>query len=188
MQSINQHIATVLKRERKRKGWSLDTTAEATGVSKAMLGQIEREESSPTIATLWKIATGMSLSFTSLVTDTSDGPLPILLHEAGQSRAPMPEDSLGVEILFPYDPLMGFEYMELTLPARVEHLSEPHESGVVEHVVVIKGKLEILHGNEWIKLKKGDALRFAADEPHGYRNTSQKPVIFHNVIRYPHKG
>ncbi len=185
MHSINQHIAEVLKRERKKKGWSLDKTALATGVSKAMLGQIEREESSPTIATLWKIATGMSLSFTSLITDMGCAQPPTLLHRAGNSKASMPEDALAVEILFPFDPALGFEYMELTLPAGIEHLSDSHETGVIEHVTVIKGKLEILHGGKWIKLKKGDALRFAADESHGYRNSSQKPVVFHNVIHYP---
>lgn len=38
-----------------------------TGVSKAMLGQIERGESSPTVTTLWKIATGLQVSFSSLL-------------------------------------------------------------------------------------------------------------------------
>ena len=38
---------------------SLDETAKLTGVSKPMLGQIERGQSVPTITTLWKIATGL---------------------------------------------------------------------------------------------------------------------------------
>ncbi len=46
---------------------SLDNVANMTGVSKSMLGQIERGESSPTVATLWKIATGLHISFTALL-------------------------------------------------------------------------------------------------------------------------
>ena len=56
MSMLLQHIAGQLKKLRTEKGWSLDQTAKETGISKAMLGQIEREESNPTIQTLWKIA------------------------------------------------------------------------------------------------------------------------------------
>ncbi|WP_417653748.1 helix-turn-helix domain-containing protein, partial [Escherichia coli] len=51
---ITQHLATTLKALRQARGWSLSKLAEETGVSKAMLGQIERNESSPTVSTLWK--------------------------------------------------------------------------------------------------------------------------------------
>ena len=67
MDDINNVIADNLKRMRKENRWSLDTVAEMTGVSKSMLGQIERKESSPTVATLWKIATGLHISFTALL-------------------------------------------------------------------------------------------------------------------------
>jgi transcriptional regulator with XRE-family HTH domain len=52
-----------------QRSWSLDVTSQKTGVSKAMLGQIERGESSPTIATLWKIASGFDVLFSSFVED-----------------------------------------------------------------------------------------------------------------------
>lgn len=60
---ITQHPATTLKALRQARGWSLSKLAEETGVSKAMLGQIERNESSPTVSTLWKIATGLNVPF-----------------------------------------------------------------------------------------------------------------------------
>ena len=60
---ITQHLATTLKALRQARGWSLSKLAEETGVSKAMLGQIERNESSPTVSTLWKIATGLERTF-----------------------------------------------------------------------------------------------------------------------------
>ncbi|HBQ78933.1 MAG TPA: XRE family transcriptional regulator, partial [Erwinia persicina] len=61
MDSLQHHLANVLRVRRSERGWSLTRAAQETGVSKAMLGQIERAESSPTIATLWKIATGFNL-------------------------------------------------------------------------------------------------------------------------------
>jgi transcriptional regulator with XRE-family HTH domain len=60
-------VAQNLRRMREDKKLSLDRLAELTGVSKSMLGQIERGESSPTISTIWKIANGLKVSFTSLL-------------------------------------------------------------------------------------------------------------------------
>ena len=65
--AVNNIIAANLKKLRKERKLSLDNVAEMTGVSKSMLRQIEKSESSPTISTLWKIATGLHVSFTSLM-------------------------------------------------------------------------------------------------------------------------
>ena len=64
---IDQKVSENLRRIRKEKGLTLDKTAELTGVSKAMLSQIERGVSSPTIARLWQIATGLNVSFSQFV-------------------------------------------------------------------------------------------------------------------------
>ena len=67
MDVVQKTIAKNLLKIRKEKGLSLEKTAELTGVSKAMLGQIERNESNPTVSTLWKIAKGLKISFSSLL-------------------------------------------------------------------------------------------------------------------------
>ena len=67
MENLARFLSTTLKQLRQQRGWSLSRLAEATGVSKAMLGQIERNESSPTVATLWKIATGLNVPFSTFL-------------------------------------------------------------------------------------------------------------------------
>ena len=61
----NLNIGQRLKAARQNRNMTLDGLAEITGVSKPMLGQIERGRSSPTVNTLWKIATGMKIPFSS---------------------------------------------------------------------------------------------------------------------------
>ncbi|MDA6151190.1 helix-turn-helix transcriptional regulator, partial [Escherichia coli] len=58
MEEIHLILAKNLKAFRENKKLSLEKVAELTGVSKTMIGQIERGESSPTITTIWKIANG----------------------------------------------------------------------------------------------------------------------------------
>lgn len=67
MEEINLILAKNLKAFRESKKLSLERVAELTGVSKTMIGQIERGGSSPTITTIWKIANGLKISFTSLI-------------------------------------------------------------------------------------------------------------------------
>lgn len=66
MNSIEKQVAENIKRLRKVRNYSLDQLSSMTGVSKGMLAQIEKGSSSPTITTLWKIANGLQVSFTSL--------------------------------------------------------------------------------------------------------------------------
>lgn len=184
VKDIYQHISLTLKALRHEQGWSLDKAAEKTGVSKAMLGQIERKESSPTIATLWKIASGFNTSFSSFIAGTHfDFNQPI--YRGGKTKKLHPSDKkIRVMPLFPFDEQLNFEIFIIELLPKCEHLSPPHQSGVIEHVVVINGKMEVFIDGVWQVLKKGEGLRFEANQPHGYRNRSLKTVTFHDIIHY----
>jgi XRE family transcriptional regulator, regulator of sulfur utilization len=182
MKKLNKRISLTLKELRREKGWSLDKAAEKTGVSKAMLGQIEREESSPTIATLWKIASGFDTSFSSFIENTNAQ----FTKRGGQTKQLHPTDEkIRVMPVFPFDDQLNFEIFVIELLPTCEHLSPPHQPGVIEHVVVAEGKMEVLVNGKWQSLNKGEGLRFDANQPHGYRNRSRKIAVFHDIIHYP---
>lgn len=189
MQESNQYLAVTLKTLRNENGWSLDRAAQETGVSKAMLGQIERGESSPTIATLWKIASGFHRSLSGFLEPpplaASDG---AVYRDVDTIRNQPGPDGMLVASLFPYEPRFGFELFELSLLPGYERLSEAHESGVTEHVIVLSGVMDVLVEGRWITLEQGHAVRFAADRPHGYRNRHETTAVFHDLIHYGQSG
>lgn len=173
---FQQQVANRLKAVRTARGLSLDKTAKATGVSKAMLGQIERGESSPTIATLWKIATGLECSYSSFFNEDAER----LPHTAS-----FPEDpQMQVDTLFPYASDSGLEMFAITLLNQHCQMSEAHQHGVIEHVVVLSGELELLFDGHWHRLSAGESSRFSADQPHGYRALTDE-CRFHNIVSYP---
>jgi transcriptional regulator with XRE-family HTH domain len=185
MEKLYTHIATRLKTLRQEKGWSLDKTAEKTGVSKAMLGQIEREESSPTIATLWKIASGFEASFSDFLED-SPFPAKTPIFRFGETQQLHPsDDKIRVRSIFPYDPVLKIETFLNELLPGCEHLSPAHQIGMIEDVMVIDGEMEVLVNGQWQVLKKDESLRFQADQPHGYRNQGSIIARFHDVMHYP---
>lgn len=170
-----------LKALRAQRQWSLDKAGQKTGVSKAMLGQIERGESSPTLNTLWKIAQGFELSFSQLMT--------ALMPDQGiGDRQPFaPHDSgLAVKTLIPYDAEMKAELLELTLLPGSLRESAPHEAGVREHIILLKGVLSIKADGQWQPLVAGQVFDFMAHQPHAYRNDAvEEDAVFHNLIFYP---
>lgn len=184
MKSIYTQISSTLKKLRAERGWSLDKAAHETGVSKAMLGQIEREESSPTISTLWKITSGFNTSFSSFI-EPIDTNFAEPIYRTGLARQIHPSDEkIRVMPLFPFDQELNFEvFMNELLPG-CEHLSPPHQKGVIEHVIVIEGVMEVLVNGQWKSLNTGEGLRFHADKPHGYRNLSANIARFHDIIHY----
>ena len=178
-------LAQKLRTLRSDLGWSLDVASKNSGVSKAMLGQIERGESSPTIATLWKIVTGFGVPLSELIEPAL--PLPengLLVRKAASIRQQPGPDGMLVAPLFPFERALGFEVFELTLLAAYERRSEPHERGTIEHIIVVRGSVDVLVDGQWLALNEGEAVRFAADRPHGYRNTEAAPAVVHNIIRY----
>ncbi|MCF8465789.1 MAG: XRE family transcriptional regulator [Sneathiella sp.] len=188
MQERKDHLSRTLKSLRKDRGWSLDAAAAATGVSKAMLGQIERGESSPTTAVLWKLATGFRVSVSSLMEPLPEISSDTLIRDADNLRQLPGDSGMAVAPLFPFEPRFGFDYMELTFLPGYERRSEPHEPGVIEHITVISGQMEILTENLWRLLKAGQSIRFRGDKPHGYRNKGSEKAVTLSVIHYPHRS
>ncbi|WP_051229119.1 helix-turn-helix domain-containing protein [Paludibacterium yongneupense] len=177
-------LARRLRAMRKERAWSLDRAAAETGVSKAMLGQIERGESSPTVACLWKIATGFQCSLSGFLVEWEPQTSDALFRTADSVRDRPASDDMLVAPLFPFEKRFGFEWLELTLLPGYVRQSEPHAPGVTEHLAVVQGAMEVCLAGEWKALKAGEAVRFAGDRAHGYRNLNADKAVCHNLIHY----
>jgi transcriptional regulator with XRE-family HTH domain len=174
--TFKSEIAKHLKSVRETKKLSLDATAKLTGVSKAMLGQIEREESSPTIATLWKIAGGLETSFSAFFANQPDLQL---------AERVFPDDpKMKIKTLFPFQADTKMEVFEITLFQHHQQMSAGHNIGVIEHIHVLNGEVKIFFDQKWHLLGTGESVRFHADQPHGYQAVSET-AMFHNIISYP---
>lgn len=158
--------------------------SQKTRVSKAMLGQIERGESSPTIATLWKIASGFEVSFSSFMEDLQPAGLECTHRRSYLTEIHPQDDKIRVMPIFAYDQYLGFEVFIIELLPGCEHLSPPHQKGVIEHVIASSGEIEVLVNGIWHAIRQNEGLRFYADKPHGYRNISKENAIFHDMIHY----
>lgn len=181
MKDFNSIIGNNLKNIRKQKNLSLDKVAELTGVSKAMLAQIEKGASNPTVSTLWKIATGLNVSFSYFMEEDKEI---VYIHHNDIVPIYESDKKMIVYPLFQYDNVRKFEVFTVELEVGCNHRSLPHNSGTEEYIVVAKGKMEVEVGDSVYTLSCGDAVRYLANNEHCYRNVTDEVVIFQHIIYY----
>ena len=147
---------------------SLDETAKLTGVSKPMLGQIERGQSVPTITTLWKIATGLKKPLSSFLDNRQTEYDKVNIYDA----TPITEDNgrMRAYTIFSYDPIRSIEMFFIEFDSECRHASEKHSDDVEEYIMVLSGELQLVINGEEVVIEKDNAIRFRADVPHEYNN------------------
>jgi transcriptional regulator with XRE-family HTH domain len=168
---LSTHIGRTLRRLRKRRGWTLDQLAAATGVSKPMLGQIERGESNPTVLTLWKVARGLRVPFSTFLQGLQEPTVTVVKREA---QAVVVDDDGRYEVrgglaLSGSHPV---DLFQVRLAPSSVHTADEHGPYVLEGIWVTRGQLCLSVGEQTLDLAEGDAAHFSADVPHSYRNPS----------------
>ncbi|MEJ0011895.1 MAG: XRE family transcriptional regulator [Bauldia sp.] len=173
-----------LRRLRTRQGHSLERLAKASGVSRAMLGQIENGKSTPTIGLLWKIATALGLPFATLL-DSQETRGTVVLRRDKAKILGSSDGKFTSRALFPFDGERKVEFYELRLAPKHLESAEAHAPGTMENIIVVSGSVEIRPGKEEpSKLGEGDAILFEADVPHTYRNLGDREAVLYLVMTY----
>lgn len=182
MDYLNNNISINLKRIRLANGYSLDTVAEQTGVSKSMLGQIERGEANPTIGILGKIVSGLRVNLEELVGNYRDAVYPIQKERLIPTKEA--EGQYRVYTYFPYEKERSFEvYVIEILPGNV-YASGGHGENTKEYVIVNEGELHLKIQEDVYCVKRGDALRFDSDKEHLYYNKGLQKLEVVSIFSY----
>jgi transcriptional regulator with XRE-family HTH domain len=165
-------------------GLSLRDLAERSGVSAPMLSQVERGETSPTLAVAAKIAAGLELSLSQLLRlDEAEG---VSVVRSGERLLGGHADGHRYEVLTPPVPGQRAEVSQHTLApgSATGGPGDPpiHEPGSRETAVVLDGSLRLVCDGVPHDLSAGDAVTFDADLPHHFENPGRGDARFMSVI------
>ncbi|MEK4760133.1 helix-turn-helix domain-containing protein [Viridibacillus sp. FSL E2-0187] len=183
MEEIQLILAKNLKAIREKEKLSLEKVSQLSGVSKTMIGQIERGESSPTLTTIWKIANGLKISFTSLINNPQPDTKVVLKSEIQV----LSEDNGRYRVYpsFPFQEDRRFEVYSVEIEREGALSSDSHREGTEEFITVFDGEVTISVSDSSYILKSGDSIRFKADRPHTYCNSGDTLTRFSMTIYYP---
>jgi transcriptional regulator with XRE-family HTH domain len=168
---------------REAMGLSLRDLAERSGVSAPMLSQVERGETSPTVAVAAKIAAGLDLTLSQLL--RLDEGQHVVVSRAEERRR-FSRGGHQFEELTP--PLPGqradVSLHTLKAGAATGGPGDPpiHEPGSRETAVVLSGVLALVVDGSRHELRAGDSVTFDADLPHHFENEGDEPARFLAVI------
>lgn len=176
-------VAENLRTLRAARGLSLEKLAIASGVSRAMLGQVELGKSTPTINVLWKIARALDVTFASLI-QAQAAPGTVVLREKGAKLLTNADGSFRSRALFPFGGPRRTELYELKLGPRASEHAEPHALGTVENLTVTRGAMRVIVPDGTHELGTGDAIVFLADVPHTYENPHAEECVMILAMTY----
>jgi len=176
MDYLNKNISINLKTIRREKGMSMDEVAEQTGVSKSMLGQIERGEANPTIGTLGKIVSGLRVDLADLTRTPGIG-----VYQVNRKKLIPSKEVPGhhaVYTYFPFEKNRLFEIYEIEIEPGACYVSGAHGQGTNEYIVVHAGSLTLEINNSSYQVKKEDAISFETAMEHTYWNNGNEKLKF----------
>ncbi|GAC1341768.1 MAG: XRE family transcriptional regulator [Beijerinckiaceae bacterium] len=175
-QAISGQLGKTVQRLRKAYNLSLSELSEQSGVAKSIISQIERNETNPTLATIWRLAQALDVSIERVLQAAEDEPFlehstradtPILVSDDGKCRLAIIGWIKTVEWLQWYD-------FSADPGGTLE--SDAHQRGSVECLSVLDGELEVVAGGVVEKASAGETLRYRCDRPHVIRNVSDAPA------------
>ncbi|MCL1631660.1 XRE family transcriptional regulator [Sporolactobacillus sp. CPB3-1] len=177
--NAGKRIGANLRQFRTSRGMSMEHLANKIGISKLTLMNVERGDGNPTLAVIWKIANGLNIPVTALLSIESD--VSIARREDGLKLA-------SSDQIFVAEPLFQshglYELYRGYLQPKAEYASSAHQFGVREYVTVMSGALNIEVGDKTYYLKEYDSIKFKGDLDHKYTNPSSELAILHFVISY----
>src|SRR5689334_3099800 len=174
---------------RLRRGLTVQRLAEASGLSKGFISQVENDRTSPSLATLADLARSLETSVAYLVVEEEPQPHVVRAHE--RPHVLVGGNTSRVELLSAR-PKRNLELLMAELPPGLSAGNKRHYHHGEEIVVCLEGRISLVCGDETLVLGPGDSCHFDGRTPHGVENVGQAmarvliavtPAAFEPLIR-----
>ncbi len=180
---LGKVIAINLKELRMERNLTLGQLSKISGISKAVLSEIEKGNSNPTINTIWKISNGLNVPYTKLMEGVE--------KESTVVRKSEPTVQTGetehyrVYCYFRNTPVRNFELFYVELDGNSSNATIGHSEMAQEYVYIIQGELVLRTELGEQTLRAGDALVFDSSISHTYINRQDTLLSFLVINYYP---
>ena len=177
MDELSTALAATTQAARRDRGLSAGALAERSGVSRAMIGKIERGEAQPTAALLGRLSAALGLTLSELVA-RAEGDDRRLVRAAEQPVWTDPESGYRRRAVSPA-PGGSLELVEVELPAGAE-VSYPADTYafISQQIWVLEGRLRFREGTVTHELDAGDCLALGPPADCTFQNPTDTPCRY----------
>ncbi|MDO7868227.1 helix-turn-helix domain-containing protein [Nocardioides jiangxiensis] len=185
--ALAQAIGARVRHERTSRGWTLDQLAEAAGLSRRMVVNVEQGAVNPSVGSLLRLSDALGIGLPALVEPPQHRTVKVV--RSGEGAALWSGDNGGRGVLVAgTQPPDVVELWDWELRPGERHESEAHTAGTRELLQVHAGRIVVTVGDEEVGLGEGDALTFAGDVPHAYAHEAGTPARFSLAVFEPGVG
>ncbi len=166
-------LGKTIQRLRKAYNMSLGELSEQSGVAKSIISQIERNETNPTLSTVYRLSRALDTTIDEVL--KADGTQVFLEHQL-KSGIPLLESQDGLcrlAIAGPLNLVDQIQWYDFVAKQGGVLESDPHPPGTVEHLYLLAGEIEVTCGEATHRAKQGEALRFRGDLAHKIVNLGE---------------
>ncbi|MBA4030754.1 MAG: XRE family transcriptional regulator [Planctomyces sp.] len=182
--AISQLLCHRVRDLRQQNGWSLDQLGTASGVSRSMLSQIERNEANPTLAVTARIAQAFGLTIGELVEAPRKSTGIHVIRGDDPAHLYRSDEDCEIRTLSPLPLEKDVEFYQLKLKPGRSLKSDAHFQKTREFITVEQGKIRITSSGETRDLAKGDSASYRADVPHSIENRGKGEALTFLVVIY----
>ena len=180
-------IGVRVRQERQSRRWTLDHLADAAGVSRRMVVNVEQGAANPSVGTLLRISDALGVGLPALVEPPE--PKPVKVTRRGEGAALWSGESGGHGVLVAGTERPDvLELWDWTLAPGEHHASEAHTPGTKELLHVQEGTVTVEVADQSVTLETGDAVAFPGEVAHSYANPGTKPARFSLAVFEPGVG
>jgi transcriptional regulator with XRE-family HTH domain len=179
-----ENLGKTLKNVRSQKKLTLEQLSRMTGVSKAMLSQIEQGKVNPTVAVVIKVSQSLGVSVSELLNVEEKRNVIRIIHADDEVYTFRSDDLCKIRTLSPLELEKDIELYRIILEPNGQLISEGHFSGTEEVLYLSKGKLEVISSNQKVIINKGDSIHYRADVSHSIKNAGSGQVEAFMIVRY----
>ena len=176
-----------VRHERQMRGWTLDQLAEAAGVSRRMVINVEKGAANPSVGILLRISDALGVGLPALVEPPRPTPVKVTRHGDGAALWSSASGGRGV-LVAGTEPPDVVELWDWTLAPGDQHMSEAHTPGTMELLQVQQGTIRVNVADQSITLDAGDAVAFPGDVAHAYANPGTESARFTLAVFEPGVG
>jgi XRE family transcriptional regulator, regulator of sulfur utilization len=197
MQEAIHALTQNVQRLRTQRGLSLSALAREAQLSKSTLSQIEGGRANPSMDTLWSLASALNVPFAALFVADGEHPMiDVLRHDEAPrvardgrgaffSKSARHDPHFVVRHMLSRHERGELEVYSVDIDPQVERHAAPHSRGVIEHVYVVAGRVEVRVDNFGEQLGEGDRMSYRADRPHAYRALDGRAARIVALLDYP---
>lgn len=182
--NLTRHLGLRVKQLRTGRGWSLEVLAGASGVSRSMLSQIERERANPTLAVTLRIAQAFGLALGELLETPGAASTMLVVRADDHAYHYRTDQDCRIRTLSPLNLEKDVEFYEVRFGPGGALRSSPHFEGTREFLTVQKGRIRVESGGGVEELNTGDSASYRADVPHAIINAGRSDATVYLIVIY----